>query len=132
MKTRNGFVSNSSSASFVIAFEDRDKCPTCGHSPMNLITLLDMSYCDYNSESTEIKSRNYEETLKSIRDGDIYVNEEEQEALIEKINQFQKEYQNWEIIACSICYNSPLVDKFIKEKTENGSLITLWGDEIEN
>ena len=46
MKTRNGFVSNSSSTSFVIAVRTTDKnevCEHCGCTPMDWATVLRMS-----------------------------------------------------------------------------------------
>ena len=40
MKVRNGFVSNSSSSSFIIAFKDNAKpCPTCGKIDSNIAAI---------------------------------------------------------------------------------------------
>jgi len=48
MKTRIGFVSNSSSTSFLIKYDENKftKCPTCGHEPILPINLVDDSRDD--------------------------------------------------------------------------------------
>lgn len=40
MKIRNGFVSNSSSSSFVLAFKNPKKCTHCGSTPLDFFDLL--------------------------------------------------------------------------------------------
>lgn len=52
MKVRSGFVSNSSSSSFVIAYDgDSKPCPHCGRSDTNLLDIIRKSG-DYDGEGS--------------------------------------------------------------------------------
>lgn len=68
MKIRNGFVSNSSSSSFVIACKIKEKCKHCGSSPLDFFDLIHLKLNDnpktygyfvYDIES-EIESSQFE------------------------------------------------------------------------
>lgn len=43
MKTRLGFVSNSSSSSFIVAYKKAACCPTCGLTPPDIVDLVEKS-----------------------------------------------------------------------------------------
>lgn len=63
MKVRNGFVSNSSSSSFIIAIDASNKCPCCGRSDMNILDIVEqVNTTGY--VSTKLISRGAEETIK--------------------------------------------------------------------
>ena len=40
MKIRIGFVSNSSSSSYIIAYKKATACPTCGHTPSDFLAAV--------------------------------------------------------------------------------------------
>lgn len=52
MKIRNGFVSNSSSSSFIVALNPKEKCPHCGRSSPNMIDLIEKNTS--NHDETEM------------------------------------------------------------------------------
>jgi len=50
MKSRNGFVSNSSSSSFIVAIRNLyDPCPTCGRSGNDFLKRIEQA-SDYNDD----------------------------------------------------------------------------------
>ena len=62
MKVRTGFVSNSSSSSFLIAFKSENPCSLCGHIKDNILDKITSS-CD---EDTYLISDDLEEVLKQV------------------------------------------------------------------
>jgi hypothetical protein len=54
MKIRSGFVSNSSSSSFIIAVKDGECCPTCGRSDNGFLSRFPKGNGDY--EETRIRA----------------------------------------------------------------------------
>lgn len=63
MKIRNGFVSNSSSSSFIIEILNSEPCKTCGRSD-NIIDLLEKT----NEEETGIEVRGKNDVLDYVKD----------------------------------------------------------------
>ena len=67
MKIRNGYVSNSSSTSFVIYYKSNDlscKCPHCGHSDANLLEIIQNT----NDGDTKIKWEDPQEYLQELQE----------------------------------------------------------------
>ena len=78
MKIRNGFVSNSSSSSFIIAVNKPVTCKYCGHTN-DLLNQIQLSEYSYN----EIVCSNTEEVLKKLIEEREYVKEFDK--IVEKI-----------------------------------------------
>jgi len=84
MKIRNGFVSNSSSSSFIIDFKNESKpCECCGRTGLNIEEIkkmIDMSYyCD-----SEILSEGKEATIERIKE-DWKISYNDDKELFDKI-----------------------------------------------
>lgn len=74
MKVRNGFVSNSSSSSFIIAiknYKDMPACPTCGHIKNNDAFIMQIKKAldsHWESELNEITD-SWERALEIYNEG---------------------------------------------------------------
>jgi hypothetical protein len=62
MKTRNGFVSNSSSTSFVIAYKNGEPCPHCGRSDPDWADFF-KEKSETFSDATYLEHRNADEII---------------------------------------------------------------------
>ena len=83
MKTRIGFVSNSSSSSFILAIGDKEKCPHCGRSDVDIIDMIENSRYD---DDTQIEAVGKDNVLKNIVDN---WSDETCKDLTKKINDFK-------------------------------------------
>jgi hypothetical protein len=94
MKIRNGFVSNSSSSSYIIKIADSEPCPTCGRCNPNIVDHIQNRtyYCD---DETGMDYDCKESVLK-----DIEANINDAKARLEgffrlKPHEIPPEYKRW-------------------------------------
>ena len=98
MKTRNGFVSNSSSSSFIIALKKNNApCPHCGRKDPDFLDMVENSSI-YNEDDNRIDTRETEETLKYIEDNEKgWVEAEEYKKIEDGLSKY-KNNKEWNII----------------------------------
>lgn len=65
MKIRNGFVSNSSSSSFIVHIKKEPKCPHCGREDLDLTEVIPQTR-EYDDSYMEIMTK--EETIKKVKE----------------------------------------------------------------
>jgi len=65
MKIRNGFVSNSSSSSYVIAYKEPEKCTHCGRSDINIISLIGRGD---DCGDTYISKKGYDDVVDGLKE----------------------------------------------------------------
>jgi len=129
MKTRNSFVGNSSSSSFIIAFKKNEKCKCCGRSDPDLIQLLE-SMRDRDCDDTKLIATGFDNVIEYIRHEIFDWHSDKEKKIVElmnKVGKFMADNQDWNFIACSISYHDEFLTTMIKEKEENKTLIKLWG-----
>jgi len=129
MKTRKTLVSNSSSTSFIIAYKNSDKCPTCGRSDHDLTEIIDRVSDDDNSERTHVEIRGFDNVMEHIQtEWGCDWNDIDPVLMVDKLNEFKSTHQNWEFILGSVSYHDDTVKDMIREKETNGTLVKIWSD----
>jgi hypothetical protein len=112
MKIRNGFVSNSSSSSFIIAFKkNANKCPTCGHMTVDIATYLTSRNGDDDNsiyslgcqEVIDDVNSNFIDNIKYSRVSEAKQLVDERDSILEKIEKFQK--QGYDFAHIGISYH---------------------------
>lgn len=109
MKLRNGFVSNSSSSSFIIAFKDKaDVCAHCGRGDAPIKQIKDMIE---NSENDDNKwsADGYDAVVSKIHEW--YGKDERTKELVEKINQHAENGYN--VAMFSVSYHNETIEPLI-------------------
>ena len=115
MKIRNGFVSNSSSSSFVIAIKNEAKppCETCGRPFHNDLAKKINDVADRHYES-EVDAEG-KEVIKHIKenwgwDGKL---DDEYKVLITQVKKYLE--LGWEIMYLDVSYHDELIPHLIED-----------------
>ena len=120
MKYRAGYISNSSSSSFIIVVKPTDICPHCGRKDSDkdeLISLIEQStWCD-----TEMSGEGMEAVKELVS---YYYDDNYKEEIISKA---EKAVGDGDLIVCNVSYH----DDFILDKIKNSKNIVIVNKENE-
>ena len=124
MKNRKGFVSNSSSSSFILAIKkDASKCEHCGREDIDFLQLVrDAGESDYESSINEVGA---EGVIYDIKND--WCDDDDKKFVIDKIEDKNRD-KTYQIVSISISYHNAVLNKILKGMVESGSLEILYED----
>jgi sarcosine oxidase delta subunit len=127
MKTRNGFVSNSSSSSFIIAIKQTNvPCPHCGRRDPNFLDMVEKS-SDW--DDNRIDARETEETLKYIEDNEKgWVEAEEYKKIEDGLSKY-KNNKEWNIVDITLSNHDATLRGALDNLVKSGNAEIIWESE---
>ena len=119
MKLRNGFVSNSSSSSFVVAIKKDDVCPHCGRGDPSILKAIEEK-ANYGGE-TELDGVGLDAVLEYADEISSYGDYHDDEA--DRIREKAVTYGNdWELAVFSVSYHDEFINQMIEEMKSAGTI----------
>ena len=114
MKIRQGFVSNSSSSSFIIAYKAADKtpCPTCGRYDVDdFVELVRKSESDGDSS---VNAEDLKEVLERLEES-LEWTSDERKGEIRKVEKEVKKLvkEGWRVADISISYHNETLNELL-------------------
>jgi hypothetical protein len=119
MKTRNGFVSNSSSSSFLVALKKIAPCSHCGRSDPDFFDVVTRMGNDGWVEETKLEARGVKECIDKY----FEYSKEDQGPLRNKL--MAMEADGYEVGIVDIAYHDQITDDIFQNLKNSGALTVL-------
>lgn len=126
MKIRNGFVSNSSSSSFIVAYK-KEVCPCCGRSNADIVNMIMSDERSYDCDTDIIKGKTnvHDHITKGVLDSDY-----NREFIIKYTEKLKNIDENiYEVISFDLDYGSGNVLGVMQTMKDKGNLIVIYDEE---
>ena len=139
MKSRFGYVSNSSSSSFVVMYREDSKMALSagpGEEPVEYITVDDMlemfDDCnDWSSDSSELLARGFDNMMAYIGEKDEWGGhfyDEEREEILKKVGELKEKWPKGSVVKLS--YHDEFLNRILKAFAKAGQLVILNEQEM--
>jgi len=124
MKTRSGFVSNSSSSSFVLALRKTNPCPHCGRSDPNFLDMIRTRGAEINDDNM-VTSEGIEKVLADVKSYLVDPNELTQMRTALKL---YSDDEIWVVASISLSNHDEVLVKLMDELIKKGNAVKIWGE----
>lgn len=139
MKTRFGYVSNSSSSSFVIMYNDGAKLAMSagdGSEPVEYFTVDDMldlfdSQSNWSADSTQLIASGFDSMLAYVQEKDEWGGhfyDEERDEILKRIGELKNTLNNGAVVKLS--YHDEFMNKLLKAFSKAGKVVILNEQEM--
>ena len=134
MKIRNGFVSNSSSSSFIIAIDltKNKPCKCCGRKDISFEDIIDsVSRYDYDDKN-DIYGTTYDQIIRQCVTDDEWIPKEEVINIRKDFENKLKPYKNekkWKLLYFSLSYHSKPLHELLLNMLESGHAVMVYDSE---
>lgn len=135
MKIRNGFVSNSSSSSFIVAVKTTGEvCKCCGRKDFNFFDRIQQA--EFQNDENSVKALNQpEKIVEEYFDGYTWYDDTNPQELIKKNQEkadllaqllyYSSEEPEWDVALIQICYHDEVLNDEFEVLKKAGKLVII-------
>jgi len=120
MKTRNGFVSNSSSSSFIIAVKVNNPCPHCHRKDDDFLDMISKA----KDGRSSVNIAGYAEVKKSLLHTTVVDNPN----ILEELKKYYDKQKEWIVADVTLSDSDDDLHRELRKQIANETVIVLASD----